>query len=115
MARIFRPLAVPPGSCVSTTSLPIERSRSARIRICVVLPEPSGPSNVRKVPFGSVIDVVKGLFQVFPRLPLSVLIVRAEQVRRMVSDHYRDVPPLVPIAAQSRNALFCPEQCLGRC
>ena len=38
------------GSTVSTTSRPSSRRRSPRIRICVLLPDPSPPSKVMKCP-----------------------------------------------------------------
>src|SRR5215472_319672 len=50
MRRIWRPISVPPGSAVSTTARPRSRSAWARSRICVVLPQPSKPSNVMKSP-----------------------------------------------------------------
>jgi hypothetical protein len=48
-SRIFSPRAVPPGSRVSRTCRPSARSRSARRRTCVDLPEPSTPSNVMNI------------------------------------------------------------------
>ena len=48
--RIFSPVAVPPGSRVSTTLCPALRSAAASARTCVLLPVPSSPSNVMKLP-----------------------------------------------------------------
>src|SRR5262245_2039089 len=50
MRRIFWAMGGPPGSTVSSTVRPSARRRSARRCICVVLPEPSMPSKVRKRP-----------------------------------------------------------------
>jgi hypothetical protein len=44
------PIAVPPGSRVSSTSIPRERRASANSRAWVLLPAPSGPSSVMKTP-----------------------------------------------------------------
>lgn len=46
--EFFLPMVVPPGSAVSRTARPRARSCAASRRSCVVLPEPSIPSNVIK-------------------------------------------------------------------
>ena len=57
MVRSDSPSAVPPGSRVSRTSIPLARSAEAVAVNCVLLPLPSMPSNVMKRPrIGSVGD-----------------------------------------------------------
>ena len=51
-ARSRIPIFVAPGSCVATTSYPCSRSQIAVILACVVLPEPSPPSNAMNSPAG---------------------------------------------------------------
>ena len=51
-ARSRIPIFVAPGSCVATTSYPCSRSQIAVSLACVVLPEPSPPSNAMNSPAG---------------------------------------------------------------
>src|ERR1017187_1515879 len=46
----------------------------------------------------SVVHEVQGLLQVFPRFPFGALIVRPQQVRRVICDDDRDVLPIKPLA-----------------
>ena len=48
--RIFSPVGVPPGSRVVITSWPSARRACASFSICVLLPQPSRPSNVMNLP-----------------------------------------------------------------
>ena len=57
----------------------------------------------------SVVDEVQRFLQILPRLALGVLIVGAQQVRRMIGDDERDVAPFVPVASQPRDAVFGPQ------
>src|SRR4051812_5591800 len=51
--RISSPSGVPPGSRTATTFRPAAPSHSASIRICVVLPAPSGPSRTMRGMMGA--------------------------------------------------------------
>ena len=51
MSLILLPTPVPPGSRVCTTSNPSFRKSPAANLECVLLPHPSGPSKVIKIPF----------------------------------------------------------------
>lgn len=48
--RIFSAMKGPPGSRVTTTSRPSDRSHPASFLNCVVLPQPSIPSKLMKTP-----------------------------------------------------------------
>src|SRR5258708_6940000 len=61
----------------------------------------------------SVIHKVQNLLQIFPRLPLCVLIVRPQQIRGMIRHHHRIIPPFVPIPAQAHDAVLGREQSLN--
>src|SRR4051794_30049769 len=108
------PISVPPGSCVSTTFNPRSRSLFVKSCICVVLPQPSVPSKVMNVPRRSVIDKVKNLLEIFPGFFLGVLIIRTQKIRRMISDHHRNITPPVPVSAQFGDAIFRSQNCFGR-
>src|SRR5580704_823891 len=56
--RIFSPVAVPPGSRVSTTLCPAARKTAASLRICVLLPVPSSPSKVMNFPRRNIIEMI---------------------------------------------------------
>src|SRR5438874_8003875 len=47
---IFSPVAVPPGSRVTTTGKPLARKAAANFSVCVLLPQPSRPSKVMNLP-----------------------------------------------------------------
>src|ERR1700682_2482320 len=49
-SRIFSPIAVPPGSRVTSTGTPARSRRDASRFTCVDVPEPSEPSNVINTP-----------------------------------------------------------------
>src|SRR5262245_1544338 len=62
-SRIRSPSAVPPGSRTATTACPARAAHSASSAACVVLPEPSMPSNVtnmRRLRYGRMRAVVTG-------------------------------------------------------
>src|SRR5579872_3647078 len=113
MRRICWPMGVPPGSTVSSTWWPSPRRRSASSRACVLLPLPSGPSNVRKTP-RLVVDIVQDHFEILPSFLLGVLVVGPQQIRRMVGHHHRNIAPALPFSAQSRDALLGSEHSFGR-
>src|SRR5580693_8082399 len=56
--RTFSPVAVPPGSRVSTTLCPAARSTDASLRICVLLPVPSSPSKVINFPRRAIFGMI---------------------------------------------------------
>src|SRR5580658_6904471 len=56
--RIFSPVAVPPGSRVSTTLCPAARKAAASLRICVLLPVPSSPSKVINFPRRDIVEMI---------------------------------------------------------
>src|ERR1019366_275042 len=59
--RIFSPVAVPPGSRVSTTLQPASRRAAASLRICVLLPVPSSPSKVMNFPRRDIVEMIAAL------------------------------------------------------
>src|SRR5918995_282292 len=62
-SRMRSPSGVPPGSRVSTTTRPSRCSRSRSSSACVVLPQPSSPSNVTNMAslrYGAVRAIVTG-------------------------------------------------------
>src|SRR5271168_2593875 len=105
-------MGVPPGSALSRMGMPSSRRRAPSIRHWVDLPLPSGPSKVRKRPL--VVDIMQHCFQVFPGLALGILIVQTQQIRWMISHHYRNVAPFMPFPAQARDPFFGAEQGLRR-
>src|SRR5215204_5948072 len=77
-SRIRSPTGVPPGSRVWHTAKPSQRSDSASKRTCVLLPAPSGPSNVRKSPSTSLLDPLP--VDLDPAIGLAALTARPEVV-----------------------------------
>src|SRR5580693_4473069 len=61
MRRIFSPVGVPPGSRVSITLCPAARRAAASLRICVLLPVPSSPSNVMNFPRRDIVEMIAAL------------------------------------------------------
>src|SRR3954468_7609329 len=86
------------------------------MRICVVLPLPSVPSNVMNRPRvcsgarWSVIDRMQQRLEIFPSLTPCNLIVLAKQIGRVISHHEWDIVPLLPLAPHSGDALLGVEQ-----
>src|ERR1039457_4677051 len=66
----------------------------------LVLPSTMSATNAR---LRSVVHKVQGLLQIFPRFPFRALIVRPQQVRRVVGDDDGDVLPIKPLAAHLGN------------
>src|SRR5690606_16488331 len=64
ISLIFSPMTVVPGSRKLTTSTPNELIQSASIFICVLFPQPSGPSRTINLPFN-----------LFSKIPCPLLLI----------------------------------------
>ena len=60
-----------------------------------------------------VVHEMQHLFEIFPGFPLGFLIVGAQQERRVVSYHHRDIAPLKPLTAHLRDTLLTSGDGLG--
>src|SRR5580692_1946923 len=82
--RIFSPVAVPPGSRVSTTLCPAPRSFAASFRICVLLPVPSRPSKVMNFPRRDIVAMIAALMRpcTDPLMTARILNSRVRSIRR---------------------------------
>src|ERR1019366_4429604 len=82
----------------SSSARRYNESRSAAT--CMLSPAPPRPLTP------SVVHVVQHLLEVFPRLALGLLIVLAQQVRRVVRHHHGNILPLEPLAAHLGDAFL---------
>src|SRR5947209_15641007 len=111
MRRICVPIGVPPGSTDRRMLWPAAISRSASSWSWVLLPLPSGPSKVMNSPRAparswSVVDKVQDFLEIFPGFLFRLLIIGAQQVRRMERDDERTAVPFVPAPAQARHTVL---------
>ena len=58
-----------------------------------------------RVPGRSIVHEVQHFLEVFPRFAFGVLIVRAQQVGRVVRDHHLNAATLQPLSAHLGDAL----------